>query len=328
MYAGFSLPQSSVLQRATRALTQHTLSCTPSLLVQSSALTHSMLPPSKLLSTRTGTDSHAPEATPPSTARAAHSARWRRRWPLSASPAGARATQGRTRASPPRSRAQQGQLADSHADGAGRCAAARRSIIAGAAGRERLIAFRYPPLEKIGAVMRIQLRHRWLLLLAAMAAGCLPLVAPLRTAAAFAARAPAGVRTAAPRRRGLCMSGPRMPAGRIPTLDRSKIDTQADTQYYAAARCARLPLRMHATRAAVHNSHARVHARAHARAFVRAHTYTLHTIHRMCGMLAASLVTHADDKWIEQLKALYRARITPGAVVLDLMGSHIRQAPT
>ena len=72
----------------------------------------------------------------------------------------------------------------------------------------------------------------------------------------------------------------------------------------------------------------RTHARAHARACVRAHTYTLHTIHRMCGMLAASLVTHADDKWIEQLKALYRARITPGAVVLDLMGSHIRQAPT
>jgi hypothetical protein len=63
--------------------------------------------------------------------------------------------------------------------------------------------------------------------------------------------------------------------------------------------------------------HARTHLHTHMHTITHAHTYTHAHIRR-------SLVTHADDKWIEQLKALYRARIPPGAVALGLMGSHVR----
>eukprot|EP00277_Geminigera_cryophila_P006135 CAMPEP_0179415280 /NCGR_PEP_ID=MMETSP0799-20121207/6145_1 /TAXON_ID=46947 /ORGANISM="Geminigera cryophila, Strain CCMP2564" /LENGTH=278 /DNA_ID=CAMNT_0021188003 /DNA_START=28 /DNA_END=864 /DNA_ORIENTATION=- len=67
----------------------------------------------------------------------------------------------------------------------------------------------------------------------------------------------------------------RLPIGRISSLDRSKIATDEDSQFYAAPR----------------------------------------------------LVTHADDKWIGQLTALYRERIPPNAVVLDIMGSHVSHLP-
>jgi SAM-dependent methyltransferase len=68
-----------------------------------------------------------------------------------------------------------------------------------------------------------------------------------------------------------CIAETRLPIGMIKSLDRSKISTDTDSEFYAAPR----------------------------------------------------LVTHADDGWIMQLTALYRRLIPPGAVVLDLMSSHV-----
>jgi hypothetical protein len=61
----------------------------------------------------------------------------------------------------------------------------------------------------------------------------------------------------------------------IKALDRSKISTDTDSEFYAAPR----------------------------------------------------LITHADDGWIKQLSTLYRSRIPSGAVVLDLMSSHVSHLP-
>jgi len=150
----------------------------------------------------------------------------------------------------------------------------------------------------------------------------------LQLSVAFVSPAPTGQRLPPRAAAAACFaSQPRQPAGFIPTLDRSKIDTKADYQYYAAPRCACLPsicmwqavivfLTLSAGLSAL-VLRARTHLQTHMHTITHAHTFT--HAHIRC-----SLVTHADDKWIEQLKALYRARIPPGAVVLDLMGSHVR----
>ena len=59
---------------------------------------------------------------------------------------------------------------------------------------------------------------------------------------AFVWPAPKGKRLPPRAAAAACLaSQPRQPAGFIPTLDRSKIDTRADSKYYAAPRFACLP---------------------------------------------------------------------------------------